>query len=150
MHVFSLFRILESIALNTDVVIPSIYMEMVKETIERDGLALARVPERFELDISRYGARDPIGMLQFRAKTIPDASSWRMFESCVTAVYFRLYGHIRQVSFTTETPTAFTLQMGALEKRRINIFDDLLSCLIKQLQASFSEFNVFSSLVLTS
>jgi hypothetical protein len=121
-------------------------MDIVNETIERDGLVLARIPDRFELDISRYGARDPIGMLQFRAKTMPDASSWRMFESSVTAVYFRLFSHIRQVSFSTETLTAFPQQMGALEKRRINIFDDLLSCLIKQLHTSFSEFNVFNSL----
>jgi hypothetical protein len=122
-------------------------MEMVKETIERDGLVFARVPERFELDISRYGARDPIGMLRFRAKTIPDVSSWRMFDSGVAAVYFRLYSHIKVSSIIT---TAFHVQMGALEKRRINIFDDLLSCLIKRLQKSFFEFNVFSSLVVTS
>jgi hypothetical protein len=75
---------LESVAANTNVILPPVFMNIVKTAITRDGLALARVPPHFELELIRCGPQDPIGMLKFRAASQPrGASSWNILDVCL-------------------------------------------------------------------
>jgi hypothetical protein len=114
-------------------------MDIVKESIRRDGIAMARVPVGFDVDVLRYGARDPIGMLQFKATSFPDISSWKLFDSCVVSAFFQLYSRISQANLVNKT---FTGKQGPVETMKFNIFNDLLSSLLKGLLKSFSAINV--------
>jgi hypothetical protein len=96
---------LESIAANTDVIIPPEYMENVKRAIERDGIVLAKVPLEFELEVSRYGSRDAMGMLLFRLKCFPDTSSWRLSEFCLLSVMNRLESRIQLIGEVSQSVT---------------------------------------------
>jgi hypothetical protein len=61
-------------------------MEMVKDAIKRDGIALARVPLSFGLELTKYGGSDPVDMLKFRVASFPDISSWWVLEVCLLTI----------------------------------------------------------------
>lgn len=71
-----MFRNLECIAANTNVVLPPVFMDTVNAAIKRDDIFLARLPPQFETQITRFGGTDPIEMLKFRVASQPrDKSS---------------------------------------------------------------------------
>jgi hypothetical protein len=79
-------------------------MEAVLSAIKTDGIAVARVPLNFELEMelethlvnSIYSYLLDY-MLKFRSKTIPVLASWKPVDYIVTSVYATLYPHKSQL-----------------------------------------------------
>jgi hypothetical protein len=134
-------RFLEKIATETDIIIPKRFIDTVNYSIKRDGIALARIPENYDLAVLRYGGSSPMEMLKFRARTMPDLTSWKLFECLVVAVFVRLYYLTRRAD--SSNPINIIQAQGTRMNTRFNIFSDLLCCLIKQLEQSFGELNVY-------
>jgi hypothetical protein len=128
-------------------------METIQHAIKRDGIALARVPSRFLMDVTRYGARDPVGMIKFRLNCLPDMQSWRVKEVCVLAVLHRLDSRIRlagEVSINDpelHSENEVTLVDKSLTLARFyaaekNIFRDIMQTLFRRFYSSLAELKV--------
>jgi hypothetical protein len=75
-----------NVVIKTDVILSPLFMEVVKAAIERNGLALARIPPEFEAELNRYEAQDPLKMIKFRAAShLPDrdSSRWIIIDVCL-------------------------------------------------------------------
>jgi hypothetical protein len=126
---------LESVALNTDVILPPFFIEIVKTAIERDGLALARVPPQFEGELIRFGPQDPIGMLKFRAASQPrDPSGSKILDVCLLAVVKRLDSRVNR-------DFLHNYSLGA-SQIDVNLFRDILMTIFRQLWILLSEIAV--------
>jgi hypothetical protein len=123
---------LESIARNTDIIMPLEFMQYAKDAIKRDGIALARVPPNFATDLTKYGGSDPLEMLKFRLSIFPrDPSSWKILDVCLLSVVLRLETWINQAA----APLLILVN-------DINIFHDVLLTLLRRLWISSMEINV--------
>lgn len=121
------------------------YIEAVKDAIRRNGILMARIPAHFETEVSQYGGGDdPLNILRFRAETFPDLSSWKPLDCLVTAVFIRLYSHIQQASSSLRTSQQFNIHQTNIENRRMNVFGDLLYCIIKRFDQTFAEISVIN------
>jgi hypothetical protein len=128
-------------------------MASVIESINRDGIALARVHPQFVMDVTRYGARDPVGMIKFRIDCIPDISSWKINEVCVLTTMYRLDSRIRlagEVSFKDPELHSSKVALGDIAKSLtlahfatdINVFRDLLLTLLRRFYSAWAELKV--------
>jgi hypothetical protein len=131
---------LEYIAANTNVIIPLACMDKIDDAIEIDGLLLARVPFSVELEISRYGPQDPLGMLAFRVACIPDTSDWPICDDCVLAIEKRLQSRFQLASGLSMSWWGF-VNYADWDN---NTFRDLLMTMLRQLWQGCMEFNVYS------
>jgi hypothetical protein len=122
---------LESIARNTDIVMPPEFMQYAKDAIKRDGIALARVPPNFAMELTKYGGSDQLEMLKFRLSIFPrDPSSWKILDVCLLAVVLRLETWINQAK----------PQLSLVND--INIFHDCLLALLRRVWISLMEIDV--------
>jgi hypothetical protein len=112
-------------------------MKTVKDAIKRDGLALARVPPKFEEELTRFGGQDPTDMLKFRAYIFPrDISSWRIAEVCILAVAHRLESRIYRISQHNSIN-------GADSQIGVNGFRDILITLWRRQWQAIMEIDVY-------
>jgi hypothetical protein len=122
---------LESVAANTNVILPPRFLEIVTGAIESDGLSLARVAPELEMELTKYGGQDPIDMLKFRVACFPiDSSSWKILEMSLFAVVKRLHSRINKVSLTSDD---------------VNVFHDILMTLLRRHWKSMVEIVVCHS-----
>jgi hypothetical protein len=121
-------------------------METIKHAIRRDGIALARIPQNMAMEITRYGARDPVGMIKFRLTCFPDISSFKIIPVCVMYVVNQLEGRIRlagEVSLVSEVaPGDKSLALSRFYATETNIFRDILLTLLRRFYVSWREINV--------
>jgi hypothetical protein len=115
-------------------------MEIVKDAIDRDGIALARVSPALGMELSRFGGRDHIKMLKFRASCFPrDTSSWKILDVCVLSIVQQLDNRIR----LAESIHGAGPELVVYENTEVNVFRDTLLTLIRRFWRSFMETNVF-------
>jgi hypothetical protein len=132
---------LESVAANTNVILPPRFMNIVKAAIKRDGLALARVPPRFEEELIRFGAQDPIGMLKFRVSCFPlDSSSWKILDVCLLAIVERLEAKNQRIVLNNSINEAYS--QISYNRDDYNVFRDILLTLMRRLWVSMMEIAV--------
>jgi hypothetical protein len=131
--------VLESVAKNTDVILPPEFMEYVNSAIKRDGLALARVPPNFEVELTKFGGSDPVDMLKFRLATFPrDLSSWMILEVALLTMVRRLESRINLANSIGIDPQLFVIY----DKTQVNGYRDILNTLLKRLWQSLMEITV--------
>lgn len=114
-------------------------METVKAAIERDGLALARVPPNIEAELTKFGGTDPIHMLKFRAAGFPaDTSSCRILDICILSILQLLDRRVRlsedKLFATRDGPV-----ISGHEVNEVNVYRDILLTLIRRFYTSFNE-----------
>jgi hypothetical protein len=133
-------------------------METVKAAIRRDGLALARVPPAFELELTKYGGSKPLEMLKFRLVCLPrDTSSWKFNEACILSVVHRLESRLRlarEVSDGLEIYSPMgdvdvvqgsqSLAMSRFYVTETNLFHDLLLTLLRRFYICWAEVMVLT------
>jgi hypothetical protein len=118
-------------------------MDIIKDAIERDGIALARVPAKLDMEISKYGGNTAIEILQFRASCFPDASSWRILEVCVLTVVKWLKSRIHLAESVARDRANY---MHSIDyKTELNGFRDILLIFLRRYWKSKDEVDVFSS-----
>jgi hypothetical protein len=135
---------LESVAENTDVILPPEFMETVKDAIRRDGLALARVPPNFEAELTKYGGTDPIEALKFRFATFPrDTSSWKILEVALLTMVRRIESRINLANSIGIDPQLFVFY----DKTEVNGYREILYTLLRRIWQSFMEITVLFTLL---
>jgi hypothetical protein len=136
-------RILDSVASNTNIIIPHALVKVIDDAIQRDGIAFARVPLRVELEMSRYGPQDPLGMLGFRVACFPDIKDMPICDECVLAVEKCLESRVQLAS--RQSTSYFPLQVHSVISTYWdnNTFRDTLMTLMRRLWCGFMEVVVF-------
>jgi hypothetical protein len=131
---------LDSIASNTDIIIPRVCTDMIENAIERDGIMLARVPPCVELEISRYGPQDPLEMFAFRVACFPDTTEWPICDECVLAVEKCLESRVQLAN--RQSNPGFPIHSVIFAYYDKNTFRDILMTLLRRLWCGFMEANV--------
>jgi hypothetical protein len=114
-------------------------MQVVMDAIKRDGLALARVPPQFEVELNKFGGTEPIEIIKFRVAGMPrDTTSWRVLDVCILAVVQRLESRLRMAESIRRSGP----ELVYYENTEVNVFRDILITLMRRLWQSFVECKV--------
>jgi hypothetical protein len=146
---------LENVAKNTNIILPPVFMQTVTDAIKRDGIAMARVPAKLEMELAQYGGSTAIEILEFQASCFPDLSSWRIFEVIIMSVVQRLKSRLQLAeSIVRERQQVLSIYqrsdpMHSVDcKTELNGFRDILNILLRRVWTCFMEINVFYSTLL--
>jgi hypothetical protein len=136
---------LESVAANTNVILPPQLMEGVTNAIKRDGLALARAPAYVDKELSKYAGTDPIEVLKFRVTCFPDTRSWKILEVCILSIVQLLDSRIRH-SKSIRSNTRPGPELIVYENTEVNVYRDILLALLRRAWKSMMEIDVSPTL----
>jgi hypothetical protein len=124
-------------AATTEVSIPQNCMEVIEDAIRIDGLALARVPLSVEIEMSRYGPQDPLGMFAFRIACYPDTSDIPICDECVNAAESCI-----RVRLGTARTLAKSWGFVNATYWEVNTYRDILLTLLRRMWQGIMEANV--------